>query len=78
MMDNPFTHSRIVTGESFCNRQQEIKDLAYWVQNNQNPKRHALNAQKVDFKNFAGIDGSGIKLDKICIFVGNSVGNSNF
>jgi AAA+ ATPase superfamily predicted ATPase len=30
MMDNPF-----VTGESFCNRQQEIKDLTYYVQNNQ-------------------------------------------
>ncbi len=34
-MDNPFTHSRVVTGESFCNRQQEIKDLTYYVQNNQ-------------------------------------------
>ena len=34
-MDNPFTHSRVVTGESFCNRRQEIKDLTYYVQNNQ-------------------------------------------
>ena len=32
MMDNPFTHSRVVTGESFCNRQQELRDLAYYVQ----------------------------------------------
>jgi hypothetical protein len=31
----------------------------------------------VDFKNFAGIDGSGIKLDQIGIFVGDGVGNSN-
>jgi len=98
-MDNPFTHSRVVTGESFCNRQQELKDLTYYAQNNQtvllwipvtlriqfrldflqgvilleqtgyrhqkqglpNPIRHA---QKLDFKNFAGIDG----LDKIGIF----------
>ena len=34
-MDNPFTHSRIVTGESFCNRQQELKDLIYYVKNSQ-------------------------------------------
>jgi AAA+ ATPase superfamily predicted ATPase len=34
-MDNPFTHSRVVTGDAFCNRQQELKDLAYYVQNNQ-------------------------------------------
>ena len=34
-MDNPFTHSRVVTGESFCNRQQELKDLTYYAQNNQ-------------------------------------------
>ena len=34
-MDNPFTHSRVVTGEAFCNRQQELKDLTYYVQNNQ-------------------------------------------
>ena len=35
MMDNPFSHSRVATGESFWNRQQEIKDLTYYVQNNQ-------------------------------------------
>ena len=29
-MDNPFTHSKVVTGESFCNRQREIKDLTYY------------------------------------------------
>ena len=34
-MENPFTHSRVVTGESFCNRQQELKDLTYYVKNNQ-------------------------------------------
>lgn len=34
-MDNPFTHSRVVTGDSFCNRRQELKDLTYYVQNNQ-------------------------------------------
>jgi hypothetical protein len=34
-MDNPFAHSKVVTGVSFCNRQQEIKDLTYYVQNNQ-------------------------------------------
>ena len=34
-MENPFTHSRVVTGESFCNRQQELKDLTYYVQYSQ-------------------------------------------
>ena len=34
-MDNPFTHSRVVTGDAFCNRQQELKDLSYYAQNNQ-------------------------------------------
>ena len=35
-MDNPFTHSGIVTGEAFCNRSQELKDLLYYVRNSQN------------------------------------------
>jgi hypothetical protein len=35
MMENPFTHSRVATGKSFCNRQQELKDLTYYVKNNQ-------------------------------------------
>ncbi|MEJ2221737.1 MAG: ATP-binding protein [Desulfobacterales bacterium] len=34
-MNNPFTHSRIATGDAFCNRQQELKDLAYYARNNQ-------------------------------------------
>ena len=34
-MDNPFTHSRIVTGASFCNRKNELKELSYLVQNSQ-------------------------------------------
>ena len=34
-MDNPFTPSRVVTGESFCNRRKELKELSYYVQNNQ-------------------------------------------
>ena len=34
-MENPFTHSRVATGKSFCNRQQELKDLTYYVKNNQ-------------------------------------------
>ena len=34
-MENPLSHSRVVTGESFWNRQQETKDLTYYVQNNQ-------------------------------------------
>ena len=34
-MDNPFTASRVVTGESFCNRRKELKELSYYVQNNQ-------------------------------------------
>jgi hypothetical protein len=35
-MDNPFSHSGVVTGEAFCNRQQELKDLIYHAKNSQN------------------------------------------
>jgi AAA+ ATPase superfamily predicted ATPase len=35
-MENPFTHSGIVTGEAFCNRRQDLKDLLYYVRNSQN------------------------------------------
>jgi AAA+ ATPase superfamily predicted ATPase len=35
-MKNPFSHSGIVTGEAFCNRVQEIKDLSYLVNHSQN------------------------------------------
>jgi AAA+ ATPase superfamily predicted ATPase len=35
-MENPFSHSGIVTGEAFCNRAQEIKDLSYLVNHSQN------------------------------------------
>ncbi len=34
-MNNPFTPSRVVTGQSFCNRRKEIEELSYYVQNNQ-------------------------------------------
>jgi hypothetical protein len=33
---NPFSHSGIVTGEAFCNRKQELKDLIYHVNHSQN------------------------------------------
>lgn len=35
-MDNPFSHSGVVTGEAFCNRKQELKDLIYHAKNSQN------------------------------------------
>ncbi len=35
-MDNPFSHSGVVTGEAFCNRQQELKDLIYHAKHSQN------------------------------------------
>lgn len=35
-MENPFSHSGIVTGEAFCNRDQEIKDLTYLARHSQN------------------------------------------
>lgn len=35
-MDNPFSHSGVVTGEAFCNREQELKDLIYHGKNSQN------------------------------------------
>ncbi len=35
-MKNPFSHSGVVTGEAFCNRQQELKDLTYHAKNSQN------------------------------------------
>jgi AAA+ ATPase superfamily predicted ATPase len=34
-MDTPFTPSKGVTGQSFCNRRKEIEELSYYVQNNQ-------------------------------------------
>lgn len=35
-MINPFSHSGIVTGEAFCNRVQELKDLVYMARHAQN------------------------------------------
>lgn len=35
-MNNPFSHSGVVTGEAFCNRKQELKDLIYHAKNSQN------------------------------------------
>jgi AAA+ ATPase superfamily predicted ATPase len=35
-MDNPFSHSGVVTGEAFCNRKQELKELIYHAKNSQN------------------------------------------
>ena len=35
-MDNPFSHSGIVTGEAFCNREKDIADLAYRSAHSQN------------------------------------------
>ncbi|NNF98694.1 MAG: ATP-binding protein [Desulfobacteraceae bacterium] len=35
-MKNPFSHSGVVTGEAFCNRSQELKDLIYHAKNSQN------------------------------------------
>lgn len=35
-MLNPFSHSGVVTGEAFCNRAQELKDLIYHAKNGQN------------------------------------------
>lgn len=35
-MNNPFSHSGVVTGEAFCNRKQELKDLIYNAKNSQN------------------------------------------
>lgn len=35
-MDNPFSHSGIVTGDAFCNRFQELKDLTYLARHSQN------------------------------------------
>ena len=36
MNNNPFSHSGIVTGEAFCNRQKETDDLAYLAAHSQN------------------------------------------
>ena len=36
MMENPFSYSEFVTGESFCNREKEQEDLIYYAQNSQN------------------------------------------
>lgn len=36
MKENPFSYSDLVTGEAFCNRKQEQKDLIYYAQNSQN------------------------------------------
>jgi AAA+ ATPase superfamily predicted ATPase len=35
-MENPFSYSDYVTGEAFCNRNTEQKDLTYYAQNSQN------------------------------------------
>ena len=35
-MENPFSFSNYVTGEAFCNREKEQKDLIYYAQNSQN------------------------------------------
>jgi len=35
-MKNPFSYSEFVTGEAFCNREQEKEDLIYFAQNSQN------------------------------------------
>ena len=35
-MENPFSYSEFVTGESFCNRKIEQQDLIYYAQNSQN------------------------------------------
>ncbi len=35
-MENPFSYSDYVTGEAFCNRDKEQKDLIYYAQNSQN------------------------------------------
>ena len=35
-MENPFSYSDYVTGEAFCNRAKEKKDLIYYAQNSQN------------------------------------------
>ena len=35
-MENPFSYSDYVTGEAFCNREKEQKDLIYFAQNSQN------------------------------------------
>jgi len=35
-MENPFSYSDYVTGEAFCNRVTEQKDLIYYAQNSQN------------------------------------------
>jgi len=35
-MENPFSYSSVVTGESFCNRKKEQRDLIYYAQNAQN------------------------------------------
>ena len=35
-MVNPFSYSDYVTGDAFCNRATEQKDLIYYAQNSQN------------------------------------------
>ncbi len=35
-MENPFSYSEFVTGQSFCNRKKEQQDLIYYAQNSQN------------------------------------------
>ncbi len=35
-MDNPFTYSKIVTGDAFCNRTNEIKELSGFINSSQN------------------------------------------
>ena len=35
-MENPFSYSEFVTGESFCNRKKEQQDLIYYAKNSRN------------------------------------------
>ena len=35
-MENPFSYSDYVTGEAFCDRATEQKDLIYYARNSQN------------------------------------------
>jgi len=40
-MQNPFSYTKIVEGESFCNRREEQKDLKNYIQNSQNILLHS-------------------------------------
>jgi len=41
LMNNPFSYSDYVTGEAFCNRATEQKDLIYFAKNSQNILLHS-------------------------------------